>query len=143
VPQSMELSNILYFIFLINLVKAVKNSSKSIEIYPTIKNNFLRQNEKQFQLKDISISFVYNNENVILDLVQNEHLIPKDHFLSYQKSNEDTERQVWSQGETNSCHYIVRNLSILRCKMTNPLDAFREKFAINYNRLHQSRLARE
>jgi hypothetical protein len=82
-------------------------SSKSVEIVP----QFLRdenQSENQFQLKDISISFVYRNENVILDLSLNENLLPDDHFLSVQKPNGEREKKIFRKTEGSLCHYNVR-----------------------------------
>jgi hypothetical protein len=103
----MDLFSIFSLTFILSCVEAVKINSKSVEILP----QFLRdenQSGNQFQFKDVSISFVYRNENVILDLSLNKHLIPDDHFLSFQKPNGEREKKIFRKTEGSLCHYNVR-----------------------------------
>jgi hypothetical protein len=104
--ERMNLFSILSLTFSLSCVKAVTVSSKSVEIVP----QFLRhenQSENQFQLRDASISFLYRNENVILDLSLNEHLLPDDHFLSVQKPDGEREKTIFRKTEGSLCHYNV------------------------------------
>lgn len=86
------------FLVLINVTQI---SSKSVETYSD------NQSENLFERQEsITISFVYRNENVILDLELSKLLIPNDHFISIQ-NKEGTHVKKFPEISHNFCHYDV------------------------------------
>ena len=100
----MDLLNIFCLFIVIKIVNAGKIKSEPIEIDPQISS---KQTKNQFRPSDISIIFAFREENVILDLKLNEHLLPENHFLSYQKPNGAKVLQILSETTKKLCHYQV------------------------------------
>lgn len=100
----MDLSNIFCLFIVIILVKARKINSEPVEIDPKVSS---KQTKNQFRPSDILLSFTFREENVILELKLNEHLLPENHFLSYQKPNGAKVLQISSETTKELCHYQV------------------------------------
>lgn len=55
----------------------------------------------------IILKYEHNNKDVILDLQQNDNLIPLEHYLSYQHSNGDKVIKNFTKTEIDLCNYHV------------------------------------
>ena len=55
----------------------------------------------------IILKYEHNNKDVILDLQQNDNLIPLEHYLSYQHSNGDKAIKNFTKTEIDLCNYHV------------------------------------
>ncbi|KAJ6640238.1 Disintegrin and metalloproteinase domain-containing protein 12 [Pseudolycoriella hygida] len=66
-----------------------------------------------FHVDDISLSYIYSQANVILDLKLNHRLIPGNYFISYQSTNDTDIVQHFTKPNINLCHYEgkIRNNS--------------------------------
>ena len=63
----------------------------------------------------ITINYDYNNHNVILDLQLNNHLLPIEHYLSYQHANGQKVIKNFTKTDVDLCHYQVSNrLNMMR-----------------------------